>query len=131
LRRACLLTLASCSALFAGIKFGDRPPDIEFDEILPAQPAESLRFETLKGKVVILELWATWCGPCVAAIPHPNDLADQFKDSPVVFLSVTDEEPVVVEAKGDGWIDALRKAGFKVEKARRPVEYLVVTKGAE
>lgn len=35
------------------------------------------------------------------------------------------------QAKGDGWIDALRKAGFKVETARRPVEYLVVTKAGE
>ena len=40
---------------------------------------------------MVLEFWATWCGPCVANIPHLNDLAEQFKDQPVVFISVTSE----------------------------------------
>src|SRR5262245_57315569 len=42
-------------------------------------------------------MWATWCGGCVSAIPHLNDLAEKFQDKPVVFLSVTDEDPTVVE----------------------------------
>jgi len=62
----------------------------------------------LAGKAVVLEFWATWCAPCVAAIPHLNELATQFKDRPVVFLSVSDETPSVVEAflqkhPIDGW----------------------------
>jgi uncharacterized protein (TIGR03435 family) len=49
-------------------------------------------WETLRGKAVVLEFWATWCGGCVENIPHLNALAEKFKDQPLVFISVTDEE---------------------------------------
>lgn len=75
---------------------GDRPPEIRLDKLLPEQPVANARFGALAGKVVVLEMWATWCGACVDAIPHLNELADHFKNRPVVFLSVTDEEPAVV-----------------------------------
>jgi len=52
----------------------------------------------LRGKAVVVEFWATWCGGCVAAIPHLNELAEQSKGKPVVFLSVTDEGPEVVQS---------------------------------
>jgi uncharacterized protein (TIGR03435 family) len=47
--------------------------------------------------VVLLEFWATWCGPCIKAIPHMNDLAEQFKNKPVVLISVTSENEEVVQ----------------------------------
>jgi thiol-disulfide isomerase/thioredoxin len=43
----------------------------------------------LKGKAVVLEFWATFCDPCVDNIPHMNELAENFKDKPVVFISLT------------------------------------------
>jgi thiol-disulfide isomerase/thioredoxin len=45
-----------------------------------------------EGKVVVLDFWATWCGPCVASIPHMNDLATRFKDS-VVCVGISSEKP--------------------------------------
>ena len=44
----------------------------------------------LSNKVVIIDFWATWCGPCVASIPHMNKLAEKFKDN-VVALAISDE----------------------------------------
>jgi thiol-disulfide isomerase/thioredoxin len=44
---------------------------------------------SLKGKVVFINFWATWCPPCIAEMPSINDLHNQFKDSEkVVFLMV-------------------------------------------
>ncbi|MDD5657195.1 MAG: TlpA disulfide reductase family protein, partial [Elusimicrobia bacterium] len=50
----------------------------------------------LRGQVVVLEFWATWCDACREARPHLNALAERFQDRPVRFISITDEtEPVV------------------------------------
>jgi thiol-disulfide isomerase/thioredoxin len=48
-----------------------------------------------RGKVVVVDVWTTWCGPCVAMIPHENELVEKFKDEPFALLSVscdTDQE---------------------------------------
>ncbi len=42
------------------------------------------------GKVVVVDFWATWCGPCIASIPHTNALADKFRDS-VVIVGLSNE----------------------------------------
>ena len=97
MKRIVLFALLTGAALLAGARIGDRPPEIRFDKLLPEQPVSNAGFDSFTGKVVVLELWATWCGPCINAIPHWNELADHFKDQPIVFLSVSDEEPAVVE----------------------------------
>jgi thiol-disulfide isomerase/thioredoxin len=49
--------------------------------------------KNFNGKFKVLEFWATWCGPCLKAVPHLNKLQKEFKDSNIVFLSFTYESP--------------------------------------
>jgi thiol-disulfide isomerase/thioredoxin len=45
--------------------------------------------DDLKGKVVLLDFWATWCGPCREALPHMKSIAKKFDGQPLVVLSVS------------------------------------------
>jgi len=77
-------------------KIGDAPPAFGLEKVLQAPEGKKVGWAALRGKVVALELWATWCGPCVGAIPHLNELADKFKDEPVQFIAVTGEDEKVI-----------------------------------
>lgn len=73
-------------------KVGDKAPPITLEKLLQASADAEANWEKLKGKVVVLEFWATWCGPCVAAIPHLNELAEKYKNKPVQFIAVTNQD---------------------------------------
>ncbi len=59
-------------------------PAIEVQKYLTKQPDTT-------GKVVMVEFWATWCGPCIAGIPHLNELQNEFRDD-LVIIGVSDED---------------------------------------
>jgi uncharacterized protein (TIGR03435 family) len=84
-------------------------PEVELRQLLQAPGNVTPTLAALRGKAVVMEFWATWCGGCVAAIPHLNELAEQSKNKPVVFLSVSDESLEVVESflrkrSMSGWV---------------------------
>jgi len=59
-----------------------------------------------KGKVIFLNLWATWCPPCIAEMPSIQDLYDNYKDNDqLVFLIVSNEKAEKVSA-------FMKKRGF-------------------
>lgn len=47
-----------------------------------------IKLADLRGKVVVLDFWATWCAPCIRMLPAVNKLTEKYKDQPVVVLGV-------------------------------------------
>lgn len=84
------LALAVCaqSAMAGGkgLKVGDTLPD------LGAFALEGKLPEELKGKVVLLDFWASWCGPCKESFPAMEELHKQFGPKGVVILAVNVDE---------------------------------------
>jgi len=50
---------------------------------------QRLSLDGISGKVLLVDFWATWCGPCREALPHMKQIAQKFKDQPFVVLSVS------------------------------------------
>lgn len=50
---------------------------------------QRLTLDDLKGKVVLIDFWATWCPPCREALPHIRNIAKKFEGQPLVVLSVS------------------------------------------
>jgi uncharacterized protein (TIGR03435 family) len=106
---AVVLFSANCFAQNTIPPINQAAPEMELNQLLQSPPGTEPTLAALHGKAVVLEFWATWCGGCVAAIPHLNELTEQFKDKPVVFLSVSDENAEIVQAflkkrPMNGWV---------------------------
>ena len=70
------------------IGVGNLIPDIEGVEL----DGKKVKLSSLRGKVVLLDFWATWCGPCVAMIPHERDLIKKLPEKHFTLLSVNGDE---------------------------------------
>lgn len=87
--------------------------------------AEFRSLGEFKGKIVVLDFWATWCGPCIQSIPKNNEIAKKYADDGVVIIGVCHKDggekmvetirskkieyPCVLDAKGEA------NAAFKVD----------------
>ncbi len=73
-----------------------QPFELEFTE---AVTGNSVRMADLKGTVVVVDFWATWCGPCVAEMPNMKKLYTEYKDKGVEFIGISLDQP---EESGKG-----------------------------
>ena len=56
---------------------------------ITALDGKPLSMNSLQGKVVLIDFWATWCGPCKLALPHLKQIVEKFKNQPLVVISVS------------------------------------------
>jgi len=74
-----------CAA--ADLKIAAPAPPLTLS-LLQAPSGTDVTWEALRGNVVVLEFWATWCGGCRDQIPHLNRLEEQFRNKPVRFMAL-------------------------------------------
>jgi thiol-disulfide isomerase/thioredoxin len=65
---------------------GEIAPEITIIKWIDQAP---VKLSDLRGRVVLLDFWATWCGPCIAAFPHLNEWHEKYKDKGLVILGIT------------------------------------------
>ena len=79
--------MALTSNAQTNITIGAKAPVIHITDWIDNTPKD----KNLSGKYVVLEFWATWCGPCIAAVPHMNELQKEFTQNDLYFISMTYE----------------------------------------
>jgi thiol-disulfide isomerase/thioredoxin len=67
---------------------GDRAPALSIDKWVKGGPVTGYE----KGKVYVVEFWATWCGPCIAAMPHLAELQKKHADAGLTVIGVTSRD---------------------------------------
>tara|TARA_B100000768_G_scaffold132212_1_gene122839 strand:+ start:954 stop:2348 length:1395 start_codon:yes stop_codon:yes gene_type:complete len=67
------------------LKKGSPSPSFNY----PDSSGNNISLESLKGKLVYVDVWATWCGPCKLQIPFLKQLEEQYRDKDIAFVSLS------------------------------------------
>ena len=111
------------AALGGGLWVGVRVAGADLSQVQVGSPAPDFRATTLdqsarvktladyRGQVVLLNLWATWCGPCVVEMPSIQRLYDRFREAGLKVVAVAVDDPGFEERI----LDFVAERGFTFE----------------
>ena len=92
-----LLVMLSGAPAAGQISVGQMAPPLTFTQLLQAPSGTRTDWPSLRGKVVVLEFWATWCGACIEQIPHLNSIVRSVGSGKVQFIAVDDQSAETVQ----------------------------------
>jgi len=82
---------------------GDPAPALQVSRWVQGEPVNS--FE--RGKVYLVEFWATWCPPCRASVPHMNEIQNKYKDQGLIVIGQNIAERDKEASKVPGFIKSM------------------------
>lgn len=120
-----LLFLATCSQAKGAV---DQPPDFKTNDI----SGQTLKLSEFKGKIVLLDFWATWCPPCRVEIPNLLEIYRQFKNKNFVLISVSLDRDIplakqFVKEKEMNWLHVIDRESSSSIASLYEIEYIPAT----
>jgi thiol-disulfide isomerase/thioredoxin len=85
---------------------------------------KTFRLSDYKDKVVVLDLWATWCGPCRLEIPHLIDLSKEYESRGVEVIGLTTEEREQAEQAVHNFVSEF-KINYRIGWGREIAPYIM------
>ncbi len=82
------VVLLSCTCLADNL-VGESAPEITIRQWVTENPPD---IKNLKGRVYVVEFWATWCYPCIQSIPHLNEFSKKYEDKGLIFISLCQDK---------------------------------------
>ena len=85
--------------------FTSKPGNKALDFTYPDANGKLVSLSDFKGKVVLVDVWATWCGPCKQQIPYMKEMEEAYKGKDVAFISVSVDE----NDKKQDWLNMIKE----------------------
>lgn len=126
-----VLFLAILFTAFSAVAFdqtGRKAPDFKLKSLTDNT---YVSLAGLKGKVVLVDFWATWCGPCKQSLPHLEQLSKKYKNFTVVAVNVDNDKDKAVKFLKDlnldltAVYDSAKKVIESYDVPEMPTSYLV------
>lgn len=86
------LLLSTLSLTAFAVEEGEPAPVFDLPSIYAGQPNISL--ESLAGKTVYVDFWASWCAPCLQSLPLYNEMYHKYKDQGLEVVAITVDNPI-------------------------------------
>ena len=87
---AACVSLSQAACMKSGVDVGDRAPDF----VVQTLAGGAKRLSNYRGRPLLVNLWATWCPPCIEEMPVLNRLQESYRDGGLIVLGIAGDEDV-------------------------------------